>query len=301
MAKKLPIGIYEKALPVTIDWHERLAMAQQAGFDFVEISIDESDERLGRLDWSASQKNDLREAIMKSGVPITTMCLSGHRKYPLGSADQNTRERALDIMRKAVDFAADLGIRIIQLAGYYVYYESNIDGSLARYQDGLARGLEWASQSAVILALENVDGTDVDSISKAMYFVNAFNSPYFQVYPDIGNLAEHGLDVCAELALGAGHMVGIHVKDTRPGEPRRVDFGTGVVPFVDAFYKLNIMNFSGPVLLEMWNDDSPDSLRIIRDARKWVMARMAEAGLIIVEDAGQDVNPPSRRQPILGG
>ena len=280
MNRTLPIGIYEKALPFDVDWHERLAVAREVGFDFVEISIDESDERLSRLDWTAAERADLRHAIAQSGVPVTTMCLSAHRKYALGSADSTTRAQALDIMRRAVDFAYDTGVRVIQLAGYYVYYEPHVDGSLARYQDGLERGLAWASQAAVTLALENVDGSDVDSITRAMYFVNAFNSPYFQVYPDIGNLAEHGLDVCAELARGAGHLVGVHVKDTRPGEPRRVPFGEGVVPFVDAFYKLKTMGFSGPVLLEMWNDDSPDSLRIVREAREWVMARMAEGGLI---------------------
>jgi len=30
----------------------------------------------------------------------------------------------------------------------------------------------------------------------------------------------------------------------------------------------------------MWNDDSPDALRIIRDARTWILARMIEAGLV---------------------
>ena len=113
-----------------------------------------------------------------------------------------------------------------------------------------------------------------------MYFVNSFDSPWFQLYPDIGNLSEHGLDVCAELELGRGHMVGVHVKDTLPGEPRRVPFGQGTVPFVEAFRKLAEMNFVGPVLLEMWNDDSPDSLRIVQESRQWVMARMQEGGLI---------------------
>ena len=57
-------------------------------------------------------------------------------------------------------------------------------------------------------------------------------------------------------------------------------FGQGIVPFVDAFRKLAEMRYVGPVMLEMWNDDSPDSLRIIRDARAWILARMVEAGLI---------------------
>ncbi len=278
--KQLPIGIYEKALPFNVDWPERLALARETGFDFVEISIDESDERLGRLDWPARERANLRAAIADSGVPIITMCLSGHRKYPLGSADAATRQQAFDIMKKAVDFAVDIGIRIIQLAGYYVYYEPHDAGSLPRYQEGLARGLEWASKAGVMLALENVDGHDVDSVTQAMVFVNAFNSPWFQVYPDIGNLSEHGLDVCAELELARGHMVGLHVKDTRPGEPRRVPFGQGTVPFVAAFQKLAELNFSGPVLLEMWNDDSPDSLRIVQESRQWVLARMQAGGLI---------------------
>ncbi len=280
MTKKLPIGIYEKALPFNVDWFERLAKAKEAGFDFVEISVDESDERLSRLDWSAAERANLRTAIAQTGVPLTTMCLSGHRKYPLGSADPATRQRAFDIMQKAIDFAVDIGVRVIQLAGYYVYYEPHTADSLPRYQDGLARGLEWASKAGVMLAMENVDGNDVDSVTQAMVFVDAFNSPWFQVYPDIGNISEHGLDVCAELELARGHIVGVHVKDTVPGEPRRVPFGEGTVPFADAFRKLAEMNFTGPVLLEMWNDDSPDSMRIVQESREWVMARMREGSLI---------------------
>ena len=41
----LPVGLYEKALPAPWSWDRRLAMAAEAGYDFVEISIDESDER----------------------------------------------------------------------------------------------------------------------------------------------------------------------------------------------------------------------------------------------------------------
>jgi L-ribulose-5-phosphate 3-epimerase len=283
MMKQLPLGIYEKALPFEVDWYERLALAQTAGFDFVEISIDESEERRARLDWSPGQKAALRDAIAKSGVPLTTMCLSAHRKFPFGSATPAVREEADRIMQQAIEFAVDIGVRVIQLAGYFVYYEPHIDGSYARYRAGLRRGLEWASQAGVILALENVDGTDVVSVTQAMKYVKAFNSPYFQIYPDIGNLAEHGLDVCAELEAGRGHFVGLHVKDTRPGEPRRVPFGEGVTPFVDAFATLAGMGFSGPILLEMWNDDSPDSLKIIQHARIWVMERMIESGLIAQE------------------
>ena len=50
------------------------------------------------------------------------MCLSGHRKYPIGSEKDAVRQRGMEIMGKAVELADDLGIRIIQLAGYDVWY-----------------------------------------------------------------------------------------------------------------------------------------------------------------------------------
>lgn len=277
--KQLPLGIYEKALPFGVDWHERLAIARRTGFDFVEISIDESEERRARLDWTAGQRADLRQAIAASGVPITTMCLSAHRKYPFGSADPTIRVEAAAIMQKAIDFAVDVGVRIVQLAGYYVYYEPHTAASRDYYRAGLAQGLDAARQASVMLALENVDGSDVMSITEAMRFVHDFNSPWFQIYPDIGNLSEHALSLSDELELARGHLVGVHVKDTIPGEPRRVPFGEGTTPFVAAFRKLADMNFIGPVLLEMWNDDAPDSLQIVAEARAWVAARMAEGGL----------------------
>jgi len=204
---------------------------------------------------------------------------SSNSSHSSGSGTPDTVGAVVSAAAPRRGCRADTGIRTIQLAGYYVYYEPHDAGSMERYRDGLAQGLEWACQSGVMLALENVDGNDVDSITKAMIFVEQFDSPWFQVYPDVGNLGEHGLDVCAELERGRGHLVGLHVKDTRPGEPRRVPFGQGVVPFVDAFRKLAEMRYVGPVMLEMWNDDSPDALRIVREAREWVIARMVKAGL----------------------
>ena len=48
----LKVGLYEKALPKTLTWEEKLIATRQTGFDFLEISIDDTDERITRLDWS---------------------------------------------------------------------------------------------------------------------------------------------------------------------------------------------------------------------------------------------------------
>ncbi len=65
------------------------------------------------------------------------MCLSAHRRFPLGSEDDTVRAQGLEIMRKAIRFAQDVGIRVIQLAGYDVYYQEANDETRRRFRDGL--------------------------------------------------------------------------------------------------------------------------------------------------------------------
>ena len=133
--KKYTLGLYEKAMPSVLDWAEKLVSAREAGFDFVEISIDETEEKLNRLDMSKADRLWLVSLMYHTGMPIRTMCLSGHRRYPLGSADPEIRRRSMEIMEKAICLADDLGIRVIQLAGYDVYYEKESRETRQNFQE----------------------------------------------------------------------------------------------------------------------------------------------------------------------
>jgi L-ribulose-5-phosphate 3-epimerase len=267
-----PVGLYEKALPAPWSWDKRLAMAAEAGYDFAEISIDESDERLARLTWPAAAKADLRRSIVAAGVPILTMCLSGHRKYPLGSGSPEVRARAEAIMRQAIEFSADVGVRIVQVAGYDVFYEDSDEASAARFVDGLRRAAEWASQAGVMLALENVDVPLTESLARCMAIVQQVDSLWFQIYPDMANVAAAGYDPVVELPLCAGHLVAVHVKDSLPRIIRRVPFGAGIVPFERVFRTLAGMHYSGPLIVEMWadSDGAGDPVATVRAARRFV-------------------------------
>ena len=47
--KKYQLGLYEKAMPSDWSWIEKLTAAKESGYDFLEISIDEPDAKLSRL------------------------------------------------------------------------------------------------------------------------------------------------------------------------------------------------------------------------------------------------------------
>ncbi|EFL9550237.1 L-ribulose-5-phosphate 4-epimerase [Escherichia coli] len=187
-----PLGIYEKALTKDLSWPERLVLAKSCGFDFVEMSVDETDERLSRLDWSTAQRTSLVAAMIETGVGIPSMCLSAHRRFPFGSRDDAVRQRAREIMSKAIRLARDLGIRTIQLAGYDVYYEDHDEGTRQRFAEGLAWAVEQAAASQVMLAVEIMDTAFMNSISKWKKWDEMLASPWFTVYPDVGNLSAWG-------------------------------------------------------------------------------------------------------------
>lgn len=270
----IPLGIYEKALPYNLSWPERLETARQLGCEHVELSVDETDERIARLDWGPQERAALRQAMRDTGIPIKSMCVSAHRRFALGSADARTRQVGLDILKKAIDFAVDTGLRLVMVAGTDVYYEDSSEESRARFVDGLACGLEWAGAAGVMLALENWDVPLYGSLHTMVELVRRFHSPWLQLYVDIGNLAFMGYDVVSELETAKGHIAAMHVKDAKPCQLRHVPLGKGAVPFVPAFAKLAEIGFHGPMVLEMWTENDANAVQAVAEAcaliRQWM-------------------------------
>ncbi len=278
MGQALPIGIYEKALPTDLPWEERLERAGQAGYDFVEMSIDESEPRLARLNWTAGERAALRNAVANSGVKVLTMGVSGHRKYPLGSATDEIRKTGLEILYRSIDLASDLGVRIIQLMGYDVFYEESSDLTRSRFIESLHTGAAWAGTAGIMLGLENVDLVFINSIEKALGTIRQVNSPWLNVYPDMGNLVAAGYEPLSQFRLAQGHMVGVHIKDAVFGQVRGVPFKAGVVPFDKIFQLISENCFHGPMVVEMWADldTRGDPFLSAREAREFVGSVMAE-------------------------
>jgi L-ribulose-5-phosphate 3-epimerase len=269
-----PMGIYEKALPSFSSWQEALETTRRCGYDFLELSIDESEERLARLRWTSAEVRELRTAIADTGVPVRTLCLSGHRAYPFASEDRTKRERAWEMMERALHLCTELAIPIIQTQGHDVYYEPSTDATWKRYQEAMHQAAEMCRGASVMLGLENADKPCMGSLEQARALLESTRNPWFQMYPDIGNVIAHGYKIGPELALAAPHIVAVHIKDARPGEFRRVPFCEGTVPFGEAFEALRQIGYRGPFVIEMWNEASSDPESVIRSAREWVLERM---------------------------
>ena len=165
------LGLYEKAMPNNLSWKEKLELTRESGFDYLEMSVDESDEKLARLDWTQEERDHIKETMIETGVPIRSMCLSGHRKYPLGSSDPAVCARGMEIMEKAIQLADDLGVRIIQLAGYDVYYDESTPETVARFGENLKKAVRMAARAGVLMGFETMETEFMNTCAKSMKYV----------------------------------------------------------------------------------------------------------------------------------
>lgn len=276
-----PIGIYEKAIPNKFDWKQKICIAKKAGFDFIEMSIDESDERLARLEWSKEERKEIRDMLYENDFEIKSMCLSAHRRFPYGSKDEKKRKRAYEIMDKAIQIAKDIGIKNIQLAGYDVYYEERDRETKQMFIDGLRYSAKEAAKNNIMLSIEIMDTEFIGTISRCLEFIEEINSPWLQIYPDLGNLTQWSENPALELEKGFNHIVAIHLKDTKKGVFKCVPFGEGTVNFPNLFKKLINLCYRGPFLVEMWADNEKDytkeeSIREIENAKIWLQTMMGD-------------------------
>lgn len=233
--KNYRLGIYEKAMPDFLSYREKLSLAKRCGYDFVELSIDETEEKLSRLDMSREQRREICDMELELGISFESICLSAHRKYPLGSSDPYSQARSMEIMEKAIHLAADLGIRMIQIAGYDVYYEKSSEATRASFEKNLRRSVELAAMQGVLLAFETMETEFMDTVEKARYWVDKIGSPYLCVYPDTGNITNAALlyhtSELQDIRQGAGCIAAIHLKESLPGKYREIPYGTGQVKF----------------------------------------------------------------------
>jgi L-ribulose-5-phosphate 3-epimerase len=274
------LGLYEKSMPSTLGLAEKLGAARAAGFDFLELSVDETPEKLDRLKADAATRRAWIEAMLDAGVRTETMCLSGHRRFPIGSPEPEVARRGMEIMADAVGLAADLGIRIVQLAGYDVYYSESTEGTRQRFSDNLDRSVELAAARGVVLAFETMETEFMNTVGKAMRHVRRVDSPWLQVYPDVGNLTNAaratGTSPLEDLRSGKGRIAAIHLKETVPGKFREIPFGTGHVDFpacIREALALGVRLF----VAELWSPPSGDWRTPIAAARAFLREKFPES------------------------
>jgi len=270
------LGIYEKAIRPQ-EWPAMFDDARRAGYGSFELSLDASEKRLARLEWSSRQIAEVYHAAHRSDIKMLTACFSGHRVYPLGSSDSRIQECALDMMQKGIDLCGGLGIRVLQVAGFDVYGETSTKTTRKRYRKNLERCVKMAEKACVMLSIEPVE-INLLAIKDTLEVVKNISSPWLKIYPDVANINSLGIDPIEELGYGVGEITAVHIRDSLHNDfHATIPFGTGTLDFIGVFRKLDEIGYCGPLIAEMWNENNPDYFKMIADAYDYMVCCIRQA------------------------
>ena len=258
--KKYEIGLYEKAIRNTFTWKEKLQCAKECGYDYLEISIDATEEKINRIYMDTEEKREIMEAIFDTGIPIGSMSVSALTKYALGDPDQAVRSRGMEIAEKSIQLASALGVRTVMIPGYDIYYGESTIETKRYFLENIREIAEIAEREGILVGFETMENNFMNTTGKAVQYVNMVDSAYLKIYPDAGNITNAAVanrhDVCEDLSLGKGKLIALHLKETKPDVYREVPFLTGHVEFeriINTAWELGVRRY----VTELWDVGQP--------------------------------------------
>ena len=258
--KKYEIGLYEKAMRNTLTWKEKLQCAKECGYDYLEISIDATEEKINRIYMDTEEKREIMEAIFDTGIPIGSMSVSALTKYALGDPDQAVRDRGMEIAEKSIQLSSALGVRTVMIPGYDIYYGESTIETKRYFLENIRKIAELAEREGILVGFETMENNFMNTTGKAVQYVNMVDSAYLKIYPDAGNITNAAVanrhDVCEDLSLGKGKLIALHLKETKPDVYREVPFLTGHVEFeriINTAWKLGVRRY----VTELWDVGQP--------------------------------------------
>ena len=273
--RDLPFGLYEKSICTTWPWEDKCNLIKDAGYDYLEIAIDATPQKLSRL-YDKEEKLAIRRASEKTDTPLYTFAFTANRFFPLGSEDDEVRNKGVQLLNDAIDFASYIGAKTVQIAGYDEYEKPRNIATEWHFRDSLEKCVNHAAIRGVIISLETMDSDFLDTTRKAMRYVREFDSAFLQVGVDPGNITAMGNNPITDFPIGGKHIVEVEFKDVKPGEVRNVFFGEGIVDFDACFRALSDIGYQSFMAAEMWANDDPAYHPNIYKAREFLKAKMAD-------------------------
>lgn len=143
---------------------------------------------------------------------------------------------------------------------------------------GLRNAVEYAARSGVILALETMENDFMNTSQKALDVVEKISSPYLQIYPDVGNVSNGTHDPIGDIKCACGYIAAAHLKETKPGVFRDLEYGEGQVDFQGCITEL-MKQGVGIFNCEFWYDKKTEPSEYISRNYDYICKCFFKAGI----------------------
>jgi L-ribulose-5-phosphate 3-epimerase len=201
---RLPIrkGILLSMLPRSLSHADKFKMALDCGFQSMECGT-ENDPAVAA---------SIKEASVKTGMPIHSVMNMAHWQSPLSSPDPAVVEKSLAGMRTSLQNAKLWGAETVLLVPAVVNAEVQYKDAWTRSQTQIKKLVPLAEELKVIIAIEEVWNKFLLSPMEMATYVDSFKSPWVKVYFDVGNVVLYGFPQDWIRTLGS-RICKVHLKD----------------------------------------------------------------------------------------
>jgi len=234
-----------------------MAEAKKAGFEAIELAIDETGELTGKATKTTCKR--LRAAAEDIGIQIGSTALGLLWGCPVTANSARTRKKGTDLVKRGIERTAWLGTDCMLVIPGVVGVDFMSGVETVSYDVAYNRALEawttlgeFAAKHGVVLGLENVWNKFLLSPLEMRDLVDTINSPGVGVYFDIGNVIINGYPEQWIHILG-DRIKRIHVKDFRRDVGTIGGFvfpGEGDVDYAAVMAELRATGYTGPLTVE---------------------------------------------------
>ena len=228
---------------------DRFKAAKEAGFDGIE------------MDFPGSNPEEVKRAIVESGLPVDGSVCGGHWTVRHTSADAETRAKALENLKQAIRETREVsGYSVLLVVG------KGADGPekeiWERSVENIAKAVPTAAEYGVQILIENVwnqflydhEGGSDQTAEKFARYVDEFRSPWVGLHFDIGNHHKYGSMGGWIRQLGA-RVRKLDIKGFSRAQGKFTAIGEGDIDYADVRKALRETNFHGWLAAEVAGGD----------------------------------------------
>ncbi|MEA4887888.1 MAG: sugar phosphate isomerase/epimerase family protein [Clostridiaceae bacterium] len=202
------------SIPASVSFEDMFAQIAAAGFEAIELNIDQAGSSAHSLDMAIGQPQlgRIKELSQKYHLPVCSISTSLYGPNTLGSANPEGRQNGQAVLRKQLICAQALGADSILVVPGGISDDVSMRQAYENSMAALSEMRDEINRSGIKVGLENVWNSFFLSPFDMRDFIDRLDSPYIGAYFDVGNVAvfshsEHWIEILGQ------RIVKIHVKD----------------------------------------------------------------------------------------
>jgi L-ribulose-5-phosphate 3-epimerase len=240
-----PGGPLKKAVlismfPKEMSYLDRFKLAVDSGFEGVEAQTIAEEK----------EAEEIKEASLKTRLPIHSVMNMGHWDWPLSSPNQDDVTKSLQRMEVSLRNAKLWGAETVLLVPAVVRPDTTYTQAWQRSQQQIKKLIPLAKELGVVIAIEEVWNKFLLTAPDMARYVDDFKSPWIKAYCDVGNMVFYGYPQEWIRVLGK-RIVRFHLKDFDTRTRQFVPLLEGSIDWKEVRKAIGEIGYSGFLTVEL--------------------------------------------------